>query len=443
MKKIFFLFLSILSLSANSQNIQHTCGFDNLLSANPALKEQLIIQTENWKNQYKQQALRRNYIYTYDTTYIVKVVFHILYNNNAENIPDTTILSQIEVLNEDFRRLNADTTLTRDEFKGVAGGFNIKFELATIDPSGMPTTGITRKSTTINAFDQTGTQSVEYDSRMKYTSQGGTNAWNTQQYLNIWVCDMYPQGASSYTAGYATPPNDAPYWNLSFPDAEQGVAIHYNTIGRYNSAAASNGRDNKGRTLTHELGHYFGLLHTWGFRSTSCNTADDDFLDDTPNTFSSSSGCNYNRNSCTDAQNDLKDQIENYMDYSLGRCQNMFSKQQASLMHSNLINYRRGIYRTEVAVDSIVSADANVTPRILFNPNNVLNVAADVYSKTTFSVEIFDIAGRSVFEKTNIMLNKPIDLQQTDLLQNGHYVVRITNLNNNDIFNLRWSKTVR
>jgi len=441
MKLLLLLILILSTVALKSQVPDFKCGFDDMMNANPERAKALEQQTMAWKNLYNRTVNKRDFIYSYDTIFEVKVVFHILYNNASENIPDSTIYSQMQVLNEDFNRLNADTSKTRSVFLPVAGKLNIRFVLADKDPNGMPTDGIIRKFTNVTSFSQT--NAGNYDSRMKYNNQGGDNAWNTDQYLNIWICDMYPQGASSFTAGYATPPQDAEHWNatsLNFPKSEQGVAIHYYTIGRYNSAATANNAFGLGRTLVHELGHYFGLFHIWGLNNTSCDKNIDDFIDDTPNTRFQASSCNYN-NTCNDGAGDLPDPIENYMDYSWGSCQNMFTKQQASLMLFNIHNYRKSIYTPIVTKDSYETIEpVAIVPRIISNPSRLITVIANKYSKAEFEVTIVDVIGKLVMNKLQFQLNNPTPIAETEYLLDGHYFVRLKNIKTDEVFNFRWVK---
>ena len=112
----------------------------------------------------------------------IPVVVHVLYNTSAQNISDAQILSQIQVLNEDFRRTNSDASDTPSDFLGVAADSEIEFCMATSDPSGNSTNGITRKFTSNSSW---GT-----NDQMKSSSSGGTDAWDTGKYLNIWVCNL-------------------------------------------------------------------------------------------------------------------------------------------------------------------------------------------------------------------------------------------------------------
>jgi hypothetical protein len=417
---------------------QQKCGFDDFVNNNPVLKSDLIKHTEEFKAYQKQNNLRRLYTYNYDTTYVIKVVFHVLYNTPQQNIPDSCIMTQMDVLNEDFNRTNPDTINTRDIFKPVAGKLKFKFVLAGKDPNGNPHSGIVRKTTSISVFSQT--SGGDYDSRMKFNTQGGSDAWNTDEYLNIWVCNMFtPQ---SGLLGYATPPTGAVNWpsNVQFSKAQQGASVHYYTVGRYNPNATANGSNSLGRTCTHELGHYFGLFHTWGLRSNTCNVATDDFLEDTPNTSSPNSGCNSNRNSCQwNEPGDLPDMVENYMDYTRGSCQNTFTEDQAAMMLFNMKTYRPTLYELELEQDSTFVGNIAIKPVLLSNPGNRLIIGADNYSNTIFSVSIFNNIGQTIIKDKDIVLDKPFEFIASSFYNYGHYIVRVTNQTTGEEEILKWS----
>src|SRR5688500_12228415 len=143
---------------------------------------------------------------------IVPVVVHVVYNTTEQNIPEYQITSQIDVLNEDYRRLNADSVNTRAVFNALSADTEIEFCLATVDPSGNPTSGITRTPTSNTYFTIT-------NDNVKTSSTGGKDPWPKEQYLNIWVCNL-----SSGLLGYATLPGTG--------GNKDGVVIGYRFFGR-------------------------------------------------------------------------------------------------------------------------------------------------------------------------------------------------------------------
>ena len=252
----------------------------------------------------------------------IPVVVHVVYNTPAENIADAQIFSQIDVLNEDFRKMNADTANLRSVFKPVAGDSKIEFCLAKRDPSGAATTGITRTSTAVSGF---GT-----DDHMKFDSLGGKNAWPSDQYLNIWVCRL------TTANGYA-------YYPGGNPDID-GIVVHYLAFGDTLDVIAPY---HLGRTATHEVGHWLGLRHTFedgcaGTTASTCAAAGDRVCD-TPADNTPSYGCDTTENSCTDSPTDLPDQVENFMDYADDACTNMFSIGQVDRMNGFLYTTRASL----------------------------------------------------------------------------------------------------
>lgn len=245
----------------------------------------------------------------------IPVVVHIVYRTSTENITDAQVQSQIQVLNEDFRRQNADAVNTPSLFAGVAADAEIQFCLATRDPQGNPTTGITRTQTTKTSFSV-------YADDVKFSSQGGKDAWPTDQYLNIWVCRL-----SGGVLGYAQFPNGG-------SANTDGVVIDFRYFGRGGSAQAP---FNKGRTATHEVGHWLNLRHIWG--DAQCGN---DYVNDTPTQEGPNYGCpTFPKPSC----GNTSDMFMNYMDYTDDACMNLFTQAQKTRMRAVLstTGFRAGL----------------------------------------------------------------------------------------------------
>jgi len=191
----------------------------------------------------------------------IPVVVHIVYNSAAENISDAQVRSQIDVLNADYGKLNADTAAIPSYYSFLSANCGFRFILANVDTNGAPTSGIIRKHTNVQHFD--------LGDHIKSSSQGGDDAWDRDQYLNIWVGNL-----TGGILGYSSVPGG--------PKNLDGVAILYTAFGTKGTAVAP---FNLGRTATHEIGHWLNLIHVWG--DTSCG---DDDVDDTPQQQTASSG---------------------------------------------------------------------------------------------------------------------------------------------------------
>jgi len=255
------------------------------------------------------------------TPKLIPVVVHVLHNGTAvgveANISDAQIFEQIRVLNEDFRRKNADATRTPAEFVPVAADANIEFVLAKQDPSGLPSTGIVRKQGPKIIY---GPEDA--------TLIGQTSQWNPEEYLNIWVVPL----VSPFLGYAAFPISDLPGLNFTpFPAIRDGVTVDYRFFGTGPGTVANT----KGRTATHEVGHYLGLRHIWG--DGGCEV--DDFVLDTPNQDNPNQTiCNDNPSRFSCGNNNM---IQNYMDYTPDACMNLFTKGQVDRFDVVLANSPR------------------------------------------------------------------------------------------------------
>jgi hypothetical protein len=248
----------------------------------------------------------------------IPVVVHIVYNSAAQNISDEQVRSQIEALNRDFRRKNADSANTPARFRSSAADIAIEFFLAKADPYGGPTNGIVRRQTNIAEWTA--------DDKIKFSAQGGSNAWDSRSYFNIWV------GNLRRITGYSSAPGS--------PADRDGIVISYAAFGTNGSAPY-----NMGRTAVHEAGHWLGLKHIWG--DTYCG---DDGVDDTPPQGNFTPGCPTGfRSSCSNGS--IGDMYMNYMDFTYDACINLFTTGQKNRMRNcfseggprNSILYSKGL----------------------------------------------------------------------------------------------------
>lgn len=242
--------------------------------------------------------------------FTIPVVVHVVYNLTSQNIPDEQINSQIEILNEDFNKYNPDWQNTPSIWLDRVANVGIRFKLATIDPQGRPTDGIIRVATPVRSFT--------YDDLVKSSRTGGSDAWDTTKYLNIWVANL-----GGNLLGYAQFPGG--------PSETDGIVVAYDAFGNIGTAAAPY---NGGRTATHEVGHWMNLYHIWGDDSGTCTGTD--LIDDTPNQSAEHYGVpRFPYVSCGNRPSG--DMFMNYMDYTEDGVRCMFTNGQRARMRSNFI----------------------------------------------------------------------------------------------------------
>lgn len=257
----------------------------------------------------------------------IPTVVHVIHNGDAvgqnENISAAQVYSQIDVLNEDFRRHNADTVNTPSMFQSVAADIGIEFCLAQIDPNGnvMPEPGIDR----VNAGQSTWGNTSDIDATLKPST-----IWDPNQYFNIWTVDFGNNGLLGYAqfpegSGLAGMPTGAQTAN------SDGIVILYNAFGRVGNLDPTY---DLGRTATHETGHWLGLRHIWG--DGGCSV--DDYCNDTPVSDAANRGCDPTTTSCSSI-----DMVQNYMDYTDDDCMNLFTQDQKDRMVTVMANCPRRV----------------------------------------------------------------------------------------------------
>ncbi|PWI20324.1 zinc metalloprotease [Streptomyces sp. Act143] len=247
---------------------------------------------------------------------VIPVVVHVVHHTPEQNIDDAQIASQIEVLNQDYRMLNPDVSEVPAVWQSLTADCRIEFALATQDPSGGPTSGITRTETATDTF---GT-----DDAIKFASSGGHDAWPADQYLNLWVAPRIqdPDPGLGEILGYAQFPGG--------PAETDGVVIGHGFFGTTGTARAP---FNLGRTATHEVGHWLNLFHIWGDDGQGCSGSD--FVADTPNAGGPNFGMPaFPHVTCNNAPDG--DMFVNYMDYTDDAGMFMFTQGQAARMDATL-----------------------------------------------------------------------------------------------------------
>ena len=335
-KKILLIFTVVAFLTSNAQHtagiiskeahtqLARNCGSTekmNELRAQDSVAFDLRqAETEqemkNWiTNNYDSWKTQR-------TVITIPVVVQIWENTNS--VPDAAVYEQIQILNDDFGRMNSDASNTPSIFANVAADTDIEFCLASTDENGNPTSGIVRKNVGGSP-----------------AGQGGSDLWDSNKYLNIFV-----YGIGGGTLGYTYLASQAP---------NNAVHIGANYFGITGTSAPYN----LGRTATHEVGHWLNLEHIWG--DSNCGN---DQVADTPPAQGDNFGCpSHPHNLGTCNGNTDGEMFMNYMDYTNDNCMNMFTEGQKARMISAINNYRSGLLTSSGTACTGVSAnpDADFT----------------------------------------------------------------------------------
>lgn len=331
----------------------------------------------------------------------IPVVVHVLYKNSTQNISDAQIQSQISVLNQDFRKLNSDfSSVVPAAFQPFGADLEIAFCMATKDPNGVATNGIVRKSVP-----------TTFDFENEYYESTGDLAWDPNKYLNIWIGafdnpDLL--GFAYLPEGVAGQPFD-------------GLAIGYQyfgTIGTVNSPY------NGGRTATHEIGHYLGLLHPWGDDGSACGTpANDDGVADTPATNRWYFDCpTYPDNIYTCTSTPDGAMFMNFMDYVNDSCMAFFTNGQKTITRNVLSGPRASLLNSNGCQTLSLTEIEKIEAIKLFpNPSTqFISVSSPMIAVD--EVEVFDSSGKLVLAKSNLKIQEKIDIKRLSL---GIYYIRI------------------
>lgn len=248
----------------------------------------------------------------------IPVVVHVVWNDPVQNVSDAQIQSQIDVLNLDYAAANPDQSQIPQVWGGLSDDSGIRFRLATRDPAGNPSSGITRTQTDVVEFPS--------DNSVKYAAKGGADAWDADRYLNLWVCNLTPW------LGYAQFPGG--------PPETDGVVIGYRWFGTSGTAEYPY---NLGRTATHEVGHWLNLKHIWG-DTEDCSGSD--LVDDTPRQrLPNESVPQYPSITCGNGPHG--DMFMNYMDYVHDEAMVMFTTGQVVRMQTALRSIRAGLLESD------------------------------------------------------------------------------------------------
>jgi hypothetical protein len=304
----------------------------------------------------------------YSGTIVIPVVVHVVYQTGEQNISDEQVRSQIAVSNKDFRKQNKDAVYIPAAFRDLAGDAQIEFRLAGIDPLGLPTTGIMRYKTGIASFGS--------DDHIKFSAQGGADAWNRDEYLNIWVGKLEPG-----MMGYSSLPGS--------PKELDGVVISHAVFGTTANVKAPY---NRGRTAVHEIGHWLGLRHIWG--DASCG---DDRIEDTPPQQGPTRGCPSGVvSSCTSGV--AGNMYMNFMDFTNDECTNMFTLGQVARMRSQFAEggIRAALLTSNKAVNSDEDYAVDVASEKGIFPNPAMETVTISGNNSGEDILIYTVQGQLV-----------------------------------------------
>lgn len=412
MKKLFviiFLFVSNLSFA------QERCGFginEKVKAKNPAWLRQKAEFEFQLRELQKEKSNSKSR--TQSKVYKIPVVVHIIHNNSAGviggannvNISDQQINSQIQVLNDDYRKKSGTNGYNTNP---VGADMEIEFVLATTDPNGNPSTGITRTYSTQQSFDLfTENQSI-----------ANLIHWDFERYLNIWVVR-----SNGRTIGYSAFPYDSQLQGLEATASDiagqnifDGVIIDFRNFGTCCGTLSQT--YNLGRTTTHEVGHWLGLLHT-----TADEACGNDFCDDTPQieSLNLNTTCVPVNSNCSGVQR--ANMIENYMDYSPDRCMNIFTNDQKTRSRLALdLSLRRK--RLLASLESL-SETNTLTISVEPNPSkNTSFIRTQFTGQKNIHILVYDFLGALIYQENFANQKSNFFSLRTDYLKSGEYIVKV------------------
>ena len=287
------------------------CGQDEatqeLYLSNPSIIEEVRMHREQLNQDIEYYLSHRS---PQSGPYIIPVVFHIIHDNGDENITNAQVWDAMRVLNADYNAANDDLDEVIQLFQSRIGDADFEFRLARLDPNGNPTNGIRREVSQETYIGDDG-------SKLK-----GSMNWSRDKYLNIWITRNITSGSGNNASAYAFLPADA-----HIRPTVDGIICNASYAGSIGLSSEQNQH-----TLSHEVGHYLNLYHTWGTTNSaglSSNCGDDDDLNDTPNTIGTLGSCNLSEATCGVTAN-----VQNFMDYAT--CDRMFTVDQVNRMEAAL-----------------------------------------------------------------------------------------------------------
>lgn len=322
--------LFLTSFCAFAQKPLQRCGtneaLDYVYKSNPQLR-QWVESKMTEADKADKEAFQNGYARSSNASYTVPLVFHVVHLGGSENISDAQIKDAVRILNEDFAKKNADTSNIVNPFKSIAANTNICFALASKDPDGKCTNGITRHYDAVTNWGQPNQANYKFQ-------------WPANMYLNIYVVKALAPGVAGYS-----------FYPGSVPLSMDGIAILHNYVGAIGTSNFFGSR-----SLTHEVGHWLNLAHIWGSNNNPGQTCGDDGVSDTPITKGHGS-CALSSSVCTAG---VLENVQNYMEYSF--CSNMFTLGQATRMQNALNSATGG--RNNISTSSNLIATGIINPQL-------------------------------------------------------------------------------
>ncbi len=311
----------------------------------------------------------------------IPVVFHIVYSSEEENISDEVIMSQLEVINNDYNKKSPLTKSLPAKFDKKVATPGITFCLASIRPTADASSGIIRINTRIeNIADQV--NKVDGERMIKDTELGGSSPWNPERYLNVWIGSR-----SDGITGDATFPDD--------PEETEtdGIVLDYQVVGlRPND----DGPFNLGKTLTHEIAHYLNVFHPYGSETGCFN--DDDLVADTPNQFGPYFGkCDEDASSCGS-----RDMDTNFMNFRDDECLFFFTRGQVDRMIQTLFTTRYELISSNTCSGSqkpIPPDPLKVAP--ILSLQNGIEIPLTTLTEQSYTLALYDMAGKKVWKSNS------------------------------------------
>lgn len=404
MKLLFTFYMILFSIQvgvAQSKRCATMSQLEIRMQNNPELKKRIE------QSEHLIQQLNTDQSKTGVNVISIPVVVHVVWNQAVQNISEAQIVSQIAILNQDFRLLNTDALPGTHPYAQVMADAEIEFCLATVDPQGNPTTGITRTQTNVSIWNDNNADNL------KNSALGGKNNWDPTKYLNLYVANL-----ESGVLGFATFPDE-----LQTSPELDGVVIRHQVFGSVGTAGTGGYSDNdQGRTATHEVGHWLFLRHIWG--DESCGN---DFVNDTPvaeeeNYFCPTFPHNANNACGTGANGEM---YMNYMDYVDDACMNMFTAGQKVRMRNTITQLRPGLLSsTPCGTKSGIDNESFKYNYQLFPNPSQKDFYVDFGNVIPVKVTLINLLGEKLIEINSVHSTR-LHLNLNEELGRGLYIIDV------------------